>query len=743
MKILLPLIFILLAFTASAQKINESYQFHIKPTTSKITIDGILDDEAWKNTDVANNFWLKFPTDTARANHQTGVRLTYDDNFLYVSAICFKAMDGKSATVESMKRDYTVQNNESFQVIIEPFNDLTNGFIFGVNAAGAQLEGLISEGQVPNLNWDNKWYSQTKYLADRWIVEMAIPFKTLRYKKDVSSWGVNFSRNYPNQKEVSVWAKIPIQLTSISLAHTGVLAWESLPPLPKANISVIPFILGGINKDFQKNSDVTFRKDFGGDAKIALSSALNLDLTVNPDFSQVDVDRQVTNLSRFELFFPERRQFFLENADLFNNFGLDNLRPFFSRRIGLGVPITYGARVSGKLNNNLRIGAMNIQTRLIDSIDFNADSKTIISQPSQNFSAIVLQQKIFKRSSIGLMFLNKESLNFNEKKNDGFSDYNRNLGIEYNLASANNLWTGKAMASKSFSPNITGKDFMQAYNLKYTPFHWIIDLQHENVGINYNPEVGYIQRAGYYRFAANEISYLYYTKNPQNKFQYHAATYVGDYYWNSNGELTDAVNMVAYQFLTKSFSLFNVTYQSNYFKLQGDFDPTNKRSPDVLKFGSEHRYNNVALLYYSSPRKKYTSNFSGSYGGYFGDGKLLNLSATLGYRFQPYVNISAIINYVDISEVKIPVAGQPNKIVNSHFFLVSPKIDVTFTNKLFWTTFIQYNEQRQNTNINSRIQWRYKPASDIFLVYTDNYFPNNYEIKNRAIVLKMTYWLNL
>jgi Domain of unknown function (DUF5916)/Carbohydrate family 9 binding domain-like len=414
MKRLLLLIFVLLAYTATAQKLNESYQFHIKPAISKITIDGILNDDAWNNTDVIKDFWLKFPTDTAHANHQTEVRLTYDENFLYVSAICFKANDGKPATVESMKRDYSIGFNECFQIIIEPFNDLTNGFIFGVNAAGAQLEGLISEGQVPNLNWDNKWSSQTKYLADRWIVEMAIPFKTLRYKKDVSTWGVNFTRNYPNQKEGSVWAKVPRQLSSISLAYTGVLSWETLPTSPKANISIIPYVLGGINKNFLNNTDATFRKDFGGDAKIALTSALNLDLTLNPDFSQVDVDRQVTNLSRFELFFPERRQFFLENADLFNNFGLDNLRPFFSRRIGLGVPITYGVRVSGKLNNNLRIGAMNIQTNALDLTDSTR-------RPNQNFTAVVLQQKIFKRSSIGLMFLNKESLSFSEKTNHGFT----------------------------------------------------------------------------------------------------------------------------------------------------------------------------------------------------------------------------------------------------------------------------------------------------------------------------------
>jgi hypothetical protein len=736
MKKLLPFIFLFVHITANSQKINEAYQFHIKPATSTIRIDGVLDDKAWQNTEVAKDFWLRFPTDTAHANNQTEVRLAYDDTFLYVSAICYKQNDGKGFTVESMKRDYLVSFNECFQIVIEPFNDLTNGFIFGVNAAGAQLEGLISEGQVQNLNWDNKWFSETKYLSDRWIVEMAIPFKTLRYKKDVANWGLNFTRYYPNQKEVSVWAKVPKIYQPLSLAFTGTLAWETLPPAPKSNISIIPYALGGINKDFLNNADATFRKDFGGDAKIALSSALNLDLTLNPDFSQVDVDKIIINLSRFELFFPERRQFFLENADLFNNFGLDGLRPFFSRRIGLGVPITYGARLSGKLNNNLRIGAMNIQTNSQHLTD-----STI--RPNQNFTALVLQQKVFKRSSVGLMFLNKESLNFSEKTNLGFTDFNRNIGVEYNLASANNEWTGKAMIMKSFSPKTSGADVMQAYNLKYNPSHWLMDFQLENVGINYNPEIGYVPRKGYNRFLVNEISYLHFPKKAISKAFFKAPTVTFDYYWNSNGELTDASNLVGYISAFKSQSRLVTYFQTNYYKLQYDFDPTNGVSNEILKAGSDHRYNTFVLEYFSSPRKKYTANFSGSYGGYYGDGKLLNLSTTLGYRFQPYVNISANINYVEISDVKVPVSGQAAKVVNSHFFLVSPKIDVTFSNKLFWTTFVQYNEQRQNTNINSRIQWRYKPASDIFLVYTDNYFPNSYEIKNRAVVLKMTYWLNL
>lgn len=736
MKKILPFIFLLIQYSANSQKINEAYQFHIKPTLSKIKIDGNLEDEAWKDTDVAKDFWLRIPTDTCRATNQTQVRLTYDDEYLYVSAICFKQKNG-SVTVESMKRDYSIPSNDCFQIILEPFNDLTNGFLFGVNAAGAQLDGILFEGQNYNLSWDNKWFSETKNLDDRWVVEMAIPFKSIRYKKGEIRWGLNFTRNYPNAREVTNWTKISRQYPGITLAYTGVLNWDVPPPTPKGNISVIPYLLGGINKEFQNNSGATFRKDFGGDAKVAITSALNLDLTLNPDFSQVDVDRQVTNLSRFELFFPERRQFFLENSDLFNNFGLDGLRPFFSRRIGLGVPISYGARLSGKLNNNLRVGAMNIQTNSLELTDST-------NRPNQNFTAFVLQQKVFKRSSIGIMFLDKESLHFSEHANRGFTDYNRNVGVEYNLATASNLWTGKAMIMKSFSPNKTGNDIMQAYNLVHNGLHWKINLQYENVGQNYNPEIGYVPRRGYYHFSSpSEIYYAIYSKKENSGTFYQAPMYLFDYYWNSNGEMTDAVNTFQYFLYRKSLSNVQTYFKTNFYKLQFDFDPTNEGSNDVLKVGSEHRFNTVGVVYSSSPRKKYTLRFGGEYGGYYGGGKLSDLSLTVGFRFQPYVSISANINNVDIRDVRVPIENKPDKMVNSNFWLVSPKVDITFSNKLFLTTFVQYNEQTQNVNINSRIQWRYQPASDIFLVYTDNYLPGSFTIKNRAIVLKWTYWWNL
>ena len=731
-KLLLLLSIILISISSFSQKINESFQFNIKKTDTKIKIDGVLDDEAWSKTDIAKDFWMMTPMDTSQSLTPTEVRLTYDDNFLYISAICHEKIKNKGFVVESLKRDFNFGNNDNFWFILEPFNDLTNGFVFGVNAAGAQFDGIISEGTNLNANWDNKWFSETKYLGDRWIFEAAIPFKTLRYKAGVTKWGMNFSRLDLKSGEKSTWARIPRQYFSITLAYTGTMNWETPPPTPKSNISIIPYALGGTSKNFQDGSATSIRKDVGLDAKIAVSSALNLDLTVNPDFSQVDVDKQVTNLSRFELFFPERRQFFLENADLFNNFGLSSIRPFFSRRIGLGVPINYGARLSGKINNNLRIGAMNIQTGTSD----------LDNRPGQNFSALVLQQKVFSRSNISMMLLNKQSLNYDEIINKGYNQYNRNFGFEYNLASASNLWTGKAMYLKSYSPNTKGDDFVSAFNVYHNGLNFFGSIQYEYVGSNYNPEIGYVPRVGYHKIAM-PLQYNFYPKQKESIVQYHAPAFTSNTYWNTEKVLTDFQRQYYYLVTMKDRSSLTAYYETNYIKLPRPFDPTNKGSDDKLAVGSEHRFSSFNLNYLSTPRKRYTFGFTGSYGSYFGDGKLLSISSDFGYRFQPYVSLSANINYVDISDVKIPVKDQADKIVKSNFWLISPKIDITFTNKLFWTTFIQYNEQVQNVNINSRVQWRYKPASDIFLVYTDNYIPGSLNIKNRAIVLKFTYWWNL
>ena len=448
---------LLIAFANSVcfgQKINAAYRLPIQKAVSPITIDGVLDEKAWELAEVATNFFMITPMDTSYAQVQTDVRMTYDEQNLYIIVVNHHLMEGPYM-VESLRRDFSFGKNDNFLLFMDPFDDQTNGFTFGANAAGAQWDGIMFNGGSVDLSWDNKWTSKVKNYEDKWIFEAAIPFKSIRYKKGIKEWGINFSRLDLKATEKSGWAPVPRQFPSASLAYTGILVWDNPPPSAGANVSIIPYALVGVSRDFESKSSNIYRREVGIDAKIALTSSLNLDLTVNPDFSQVEVDRQVTNLDRFELFFPERRQFFLENGDLFANFGYSTIRPFFSRRIGLNAPIQFGARLSGKINKDWRIGAMNMQTGEVESDGL----------PSQNFTVLALQRQVGARSNITGILINKQSLNYDpdpKSEHPLYSQFNRNAGLEYNLASSNNLWTGKAMVQKSFGPDGTQKEFVHA-----------------------------------------------------------------------------------------------------------------------------------------------------------------------------------------------------------------------------------------------------------------------------------------
>lgn len=680
-----------------------------------------MDESAWKQAESTSEFFMVLPMDTSLAKVRTEVKMTYDDKNLYLIAICYHGKPGPYY-VESLRRDFNFGKNDNFLLFMDPFDDQTNGFSFGANAAGAQWDGTMYEGGKVDLSWDNKWESVVKYDDDKWVFEMALPFKSIRYKKGITEWGINFSRNDLKAAEKSSWAPVPRQFPTAALAYSGILVWDQPPPATGANVSLIPYALGGITKDYENKKPVDFRKDAGMDIKVAITSSLNLDLTVNPDFSQVEVDRQVTNLDRFELFFPERRQFFLENGDLFANFGYQNIRPFFSRRIGLEAPIRFGARLSGKPNKNWRLGLMNMQTGRVQDL----------ALPAQNFTVASVQRKVFSRSNIGLIFINKQSLNYQKDSlKPAYSDYNRNIGAEYNLASSNNLWTGKFMWLKSFSPKVSGKDFVHAAHLQYSSRRVFLFWQHEYVGKNYNAEVGYIPRKNYIKLNP-QAGYTFFPKS--GKVLSHGPKYFYGAFYDDKFNRTDDEHLLGYLVAFRTQASLLAWVAHDYVKLLLPFDPTNTQK-DTLARGSEHRWYAYGTDFISKPQSLFTFAFSTRYGGYYADGTRLNLSADLGYRFQPYVSIAVNTSY---NYITLP---QPWN--NTTFWLVGPRIDITMTNKLFFTTFFQYNGQIKNMNLNTRFQWRYKPASDLFIVYTDNYLPSPLSVRTRAVVLKLTYWWNL
>jgi hypothetical protein len=730
LKNLLIAFLLLNSLFSFAQSKNEKVEYRIRRATSPIKIDGIVDEKAWADAQLATNFYQVLPMDTSYAKVRTDVKMTYDDKNLYVVFINYDKLPGPYM-VESLKRDFSFGKNDNDLLFIDTFDDQTNGFSFGANAMGAQWDGLMFNGSSISLTWENKWTSEVKYDDEKWVWECAIPFKTLRYKKGIKRWGINFSRLDLKTTEKSAWAPVPRQFPTASLAYAASLIWDEEPPTASSNISIIPFILGGVSRNQEKKLPSNYRGDVGFDVKVGLTSSINLDLTVNPDFSQVEVDQQQTNLDRFELLFPEKRQFFLENGDLFSNFGYQNIRPFFSRRIGLNTPIRYGARVSGKLNKDWRIGFMDMQT-----------GKNDVISNAQNFGVIALQRRVFARSNIAVMFVNKQTLDYQsvtDTKN--ISEYNRNIGIEYNILSKNNAWTGKLLYLKSFTPTTKPNDGVLAGNILYTNKRWTAGLQFEQVGTNYSAEVGYVPRLNYGKLNP-QMGYLFFPKASKKVLSHGPTTMFTHYFLRDFSKETENENFLAYRVNFRKTSTLMAWVAHNYVYLLNQFDPTNYAGVFLPK-GSEHKWNSFGFDYTSKPQALLTYLFSSRYGGYYANGTRFRLNGEVGYRFQPYVAMTIAANYNRLEFKNDAVL--PKELINKQysFWLIGPKVDVTFTNKLFFTNFLQFNNQTKNMNLNTRLQWRYSPASDLFLVYTDNYISDTFQVRNRALVLKFTYWWNV
>ena len=322
-------------------------------------------------------------------------------------------------------------------------------------------------------------------------------------------------------------------------------------------------------------------------------------------------------------------------------------------------------------------------------------------------------------------------MNYSPAKYDsGFSAYNRNLGLEYNLASPDNLWTGKFLVHKSFSPEDKGNDYMHVANLMYNSKEIRAGWTHKYVGSGYDAEVGYVPRIGYVMMNP-DLGYNFFPTS--RKILSHGPNIGSINYFNLDMELTDSETLLLYEVGMLDRSSFAIGIADNYVKLQQPFDPTNSGG-DTLATGTSYHWIDGGIGYISSASRLFTYDIQVTGGGYY-NGKRIYIEGGAGYRLQPYGSISVDFSFNDI------ILPEPYK--STSFWLISPRIDLTLTNKIFFTTFIQYNEQSDNVNLNTRFQWRYRPASDIFIVYTDNYIPENMNVKTRALVFKVTYWWNI
>lgn len=695
---------------------RDDYRIHITETEDNIIVDGVLDEPVWLSADVAGNFHRILPTDTGYAIGQTEVKMTYTESTLFLGIVCYDPAPGKRP-VESLRRDFSFMKNDNFIVFIDTYNDQTNGFAFGISPAGAQWDGVQANGGTVNLDWDIKWRSAVKGYDDRWVAEFAIPFRSMRYHGGAAEWGINFGRQDLKTSEKSSWAPVPRQFAHATLAFTGSLVWDK--PLPSAGprYSLIPYISGKVTQDNEAGEELKPSANAGIDAKVILSTSMNLDLTINPDYSQVEVDRQITNLDRFELFFPEKRQFYLENSDLFANLGSQNIRPFFSRRVGLNSPVQAGARLSGKLGDNWRIGLMNIQTG--EKGDIRAG----------NFTVAALQRQVFSRSNISGFFVNKQVTNLGTDTSFTGYRYNRVAGLEFNLASADNRWTGKTFYHQSFYPGASANAAALAANISFSTQYLKATMNQSWVGSDYIAETGYIRRKGYYQL---NPAFQYKFFPASSKIANHGPIFEMNMLVDPSFKLTDRETQISYRVEWINTSEFKIDVEDSYILLQNPFDPTHSGGVP-LAANEDFRWNEISTTYTSDIRKSFNFLISGLYGGFY-NGNRLTLMGELNYRVQPYGSLAIVTEYNDLS--------LPSPYSSAQFFLIGPRLDVTFTDKLFFTSFVQYNNQIDNLNLNLRFQWRFAPVSDLYIVYTENSFPGDYTIKNRGLVLKLSYWFN-
>jgi len=710
------LVFVQPLYGQSTPVNRENFRLHASKIDQKIEVDGILDEAIWSQAQRTTPFYRITPIDTGYARAQTEVMVAYDETNIYMGIICHDTMPGKRP-MESYRRDWSFGKNDNFFAAIDTYNDQTNGFAFGISAAGGQWDGIQSDGGTVSLEWDGKWYSAVQHHPDYWIAEFSIPFKTIRYRDGDTEWGINFSRLDLKTNEKSGWAPVPRQFQSANLAYTGTLAWESAPPASGVRFSLIPYVSGKATHQKEAGEAIDYKASAGLDAKVILSTSMNLDVTINPDYSQVEVDRQQTNLDRFELYFPEKRKFFLENSDLFANLGAQNLRPFFSRRIGLQSPVIAGARLSGNVGENWRLGIMNMQTAVKDQ--YSAD----------NFSVAVMQRKVLRRSNVGAFITNKQVIATPDDTAYNAYDYNRVAGGEFNFASADNNWTGKAFYHYSFNPGPENNRFSTAATILYETQQFSAGWNQAYVGSNYLAEMGYVRRQGYHH--TNPIvGYKFYPMS--ERIVSHGPTVTADFFLDPDFSLTDRELELSYSLTWMDRSTISLDLEEGYLKLLEPYDPTNTGGVEIPA-GTEFNWTEVALSYTSTMRRLFTFMVAGRYGGYF-DGTRMSFETEVNYRVQPYGSLSLMTSYHKIL--------LPEPYTSTDLILVGPRLDITFTENLFFTTFVQYNNQIDNVNVNMRFQWRFAPVSDLYIVYTANSYPEGMETKNRGIVLKLSYWFN-
>jgi hypothetical protein len=700
---------------------REGYLIEAQRTARPPDIDGIFGETEWDGAALVDVFTQQEPSIGEPATERTEVRILYDAERLYLALHAYDS-DPSAIIATEMRRDSTrILDEDNFQIILDTFRDSRSGYMFVTNPLGAKLEQQIFEegggnarGSASNINrnWDGVWTVAARRTDDGWAAEIAIPMVTVRSPEMADqAWGINFMRSIRRKNEQVYWAPIPkpYGLMQVSLAGQ----YRGMTGLTRGlDLRIKPFAIAGGRTDHvgPLSSDRALR-DVGVDVKYGLASSLSLDLTLNTDFAQAEVDEQQVNLTRFPLFFPEKRDFFLENSGQFNisNQGTDRLADlFFSRRVGLSdsgqeIPIVGGARLSGKMSGH-NIAVMNLQTR------------EVTSRPAENFFVSRYSRDFMRRSKIGGLLINKEGIDSTR--------FNRTIAADALIAPTQSF-SIHSFVAKTSSPDITTGDMAFHARALFLNPKWQTFAEYTEIGENFNAEVGFVPRRGI------RTTKVHLERNPRPGGMIRVMepmvnlTYTTDH---NNRLLTRRVhNMVGTRFQNGAY--LNVIYNDWFEQLDRPF---NIQSNVTIPAGG-YSFGELQLTFNSNPSRRVYERFTYSPQTFYG-GNRTDIDAAVGVRAssQASAELSLSRNDVDLPWGAFVV----NLAVMRFDYALSPRMTLR--------SLSQYNSLTRQVSNSVRYNFVYRPGSDLYIVYDDlqGTVPGVPEVRNRQILVKMTYLLS-
>lgn len=696
--------------------------------TTPVKMDGVLDEAAWAAAPIVDTFIQQEPKEGQPATDRTEVRVIYDAGHLYIGVHAYASL---AVSATEMRRDADrLFDEDNFQVILDTFHDSRNGYMFLTTPLGAKLEQQIfDEGEGGgrggtaniNRNWDGVWDASAKIVDGGWTAEIEIPFSTVRFAPSESQvWGINFQRHTRRKNESALWAPLPKAYTLTRVSMAGEL--QGLKGISRGlDLRLKPFFVGGA-RNIQAsaiNKTTNGIHDVGLDARYGLTAGLNLDVTINTDFAQVEVDEQQVNLSRFGLFYPEKRDFFLENSNFFtmgtaSAFTTTQVQTdlFFSRAIGLSstgtpIPIRGGVRVAGKSGRN-NIGTLDIQT------------DDAFGVPAANFFVGRYSRDIMKRSRVGAIFINKDQVGGTT------GHFNRTMGVDANLAPSSNLQVSGYLA-KTETPGKNGDDLAMFGRIAYRDPKWNLYLNYLDVDKNFNAEAGFVQRTGI------RTTKAHFGPTPRPKkgnVKLFEPMYVLTYTTDQQNRLVGRQHHLMLGTTLRDDTFINVIYQKTLDVLDVPF----KIRPNVTIPVGSYQMDEVMLTLNTSPGRRLYQRLTVAPNEFYG-GTRLNLSAAAGVRASSQFSTEVQYNRND---VKMPWG---NFLVN----LSTLRVDYTFTPRMTIRSLTQYNTSSHEISNNVRFNFIYRPGSDIYVVYNDlsqTGLPADiFGKKDRQFVVKATYLL--